>query len=104
MFKNNKGFTLIEMLLVLMIISVLMILIIPNLGEKGKKVAEDGCDALVSLVQAQSDTYLLENGSHAKDLDSLVSAEYITSDQTKCKNGTELIYNNGKVTTPNSDD
>src|SRR5699024_11489782 len=55
MFKNNRGFTLIEMLIVLMIISVLIMLIVPNLSGKTKEVNDKGCDALVSVVQTQVD-------------------------------------------------
>lgn len=40
MFKNERGFTLIEMLIVLMIISVLIILIVTNLSGKSEEVNE----------------------------------------------------------------
>ncbi|PNY97825.1 competence protein ComGC, partial [Staphylococcus chromogenes] len=36
--KENKGFTLIEMLLVLLIISVLLILIIPNIAKQSEHI------------------------------------------------------------------
>ncbi|MBD1222742.1 prepilin-type N-terminal cleavage/methylation domain-containing protein [Virgibacillus halodenitrificans] len=49
MLKNNRGFTLIEMLIVLMIISVLIILIVPNLSGKSKQVHDKGCEALVNV-------------------------------------------------------
>ncbi len=42
MFKNQRGFTLIEMLIVLMIISVLVMLLIPNLGKKVKRLTRKG--------------------------------------------------------------
>src|SRR5699024_4249055 len=74
MLKNNKGFTLIEMLIVLMIISVLIILSVPNLGGKSKEVNDKGCDALVSVVQAQVDAYYLDNGNYPLSLDVLKSA------------------------------
>src|SRR5690625_2815331 len=97
MFKNNHGFTLIEMLIVLMIISVLIILIVPNLGGKSKEVNDKGCDALVSVVQAQVDTYRLETGDYPASLDTLETAGYITKDQKTCPNNKELDYSKGKV-------
>lgn len=48
--RNEKGFTLVEMLIVIAIISVLIILFIPNLTGKTKDVNDKGCEALVHLV------------------------------------------------------
>lgn len=97
MFKKEAGFTLIEMLIVLMVISVLMILIIPNIGKKSEDVHSKGCEALVSVVQAQVDAYLLETGQHPNSLDDLVENDYITGDQLICPNNNSLTYSNGKV-------
>jgi competence protein ComGC len=93
MFKNQKGFTLIEMLVVLMIVSVLMILIIPNLGSKSEDVQSKGCEALVSVVQAQVDVYYLENNKFPKDLQELVTGNYIRKNQTYCTTeNNSLVY------------
>ena len=100
MFTNNRGFTLIEMLIVLLVISVLIILIVPNLGGKSKEVYSKGCDALVAVVQAQVDAYYLEGGSYPTNLDALVSAGYIEDKQTACPNHQSLVYQNGKVSPP----
>lgn len=35
--KNEKGFTLIEMMIVLLVISILVIITIPNVGEKYRR-------------------------------------------------------------------
>ena len=96
MFKNQKAFTLIEMLIVLMIISVLIILLVPNLVEKSKDVHKKGCDALVSVVQGQADAYHLDKGSYPDRIDDLVDY-YIEEDQTTCPDNTPLQIENGKV-------
>ncbi|OZU89976.1 prepilin-type cleavage/methylation domain-containing protein [Virgibacillus indicus] len=103
MFKNNKGFTLIEMLIVLMIISVLIILIVPNLSGKSKGVHDTGCDALVKVVQAQVDLFYLDKGKYPADIDELVSTEYISKEQKTCPNNQEITLNNGVVINPNPD-
>ncbi|MEC5422264.1 competence type IV pilus major pilin ComGC [Virgibacillus sp. C22-A2] len=100
MFKNNNGFTLIEMLIVLMIISILIILIVPNLSGRSKEVHDKGCDALVAVVQAQVDAHYLEVGTYPSTLQELVP-KYITSKQKECSNKKELIYNDGVVSNPN---
>ncbi|WP_040985296.1 competence type IV pilus major pilin ComGC [Oceanobacillus jeddahense] len=97
MLKNEKAFTLIEMLIVLMVISVIMILIIPNLGKKTGDVHSKGCDALISVVQAQADAYHIDTGNLPSSLNQLVSADYITDDQTTCSNGNALSISNGVV-------
>lgn len=93
MFKNQKGFTLIEMLIVLMIISVLIILMVPNLSDKSKEVYDKGCSALVTVVQAQVDAYYIERNDYPGDLDALETAGYITKDQKKCPDDTVLQLN-----------
>ncbi|BAC13866.1 competence type IV pilus major pilin ComGC [Oceanobacillus iheyensis] len=97
MFKKESGFTLIEMLIVLMVISVLMILIIPNIGEKSEDVHSKGCEALVSVVQAQVDAFLLENGQYPSSLEELIEMDFITEDQLTCPNNNVLTYANGRV-------
>lgn len=84
--KNQDGFTLIEMLIVLLIISVLIILIIPNLTGKGKEVQTKGCDALVSMVQSQVISYELAKGKFPDSLDALEKDNYIENDQKECPN------------------
>jgi|SRR5690625_26583 len=100
MFKNSQGFTLIEMLIVLMIISVLIILIVPSLTGSSKDVQDKGCDALVGVVQTQVNLYQLDEGRLPASISSLVSNGYITSDQTECSNGDALVYNDGVVSRP----
>ncbi|GAA0435978.1 MAG: competence type IV pilus major pilin ComGC [Bacillota bacterium] len=99
--SDNKGFTLIEMLIVLMIISVLIILIVPNLSEKSKDVNSKGCKALVAVVQAQVDTVYAESGIYPTSLDAMVP-KYIKEEQKSCSNKTPLNYNRetGKVSVP----
>lgn len=101
MFKNQKGFTLIEMLIVLLIISVLIILIVPNLGEKSKDVNKKGCEALVTVVQAEVDSYYLDKKKYPKSIGEM-GPDYIKKEQKTCPNGNTLEYNNtnGKVTKP----
>jgi len=96
MIKQKNGFTLIEMLIVLAIISVLIILIVPNLTGKTSEVNKKGCDALVQVVQTQVNAYHLDHGHYPSDLSTLVD-DYITGDQLTCPNGEELDYEDGKV-------
>ncbi len=64
MVKNQKGFTLVEMLIVLLIISVLIIITIPNVTKHFASIDEKGCEAFVAMVQGQVEAYKIENNSY----------------------------------------
>jgi|SRR5690625_229716 len=102
MLKNNKGFTLIEMLVVLMVISVLIILIVPNLNTNSENINEKGCDALTSVVQAQVDTFYIDEGEYPGSLVELASDGYINDEQRHCPDGNPLGYRSstGVVSSP----
>jgi len=96
-FKNEKGFTLVEMMIVLMIISVLIILIVPNLRNQTETVNSKGCEALISVVQSQTNAYYLDEGSYPSTIDKLASEKYIKNEQKSCPNGKKLIIEDGVV-------
>ena len=52
-----KAFTLIEMLVVLLIISVLLLLFVPNLTKQKDSVKETGNAAVVKVVESQAELY-----------------------------------------------
>lgn len=92
---NKKGFTLLEMLMVMFIISVLLLLIIPNITQHKDSVEETSCDAYVETVQAQVLAYELAEGSPPASLNDLESAGYINS--TTCSDGTPLQLTDDEV-------
>ena len=97
MFKDQKAFTLVEMLVVLMIISVLIILIVPNLSNQTKTVNSKRCEALISVVQSQTNAYYLEKGSYPSSIDTLASEKFIKNEQKTCPNDKNLKIDNGIV-------
>lgn len=105
-FKNSKGFTLIEMLFVLLIISVLIILVVPNLSGKSEDISDKGCQALSSVVQAQVDSFHIDIGRYPSGFEELIQYDYITSEQKKCPNNKLLNYNKktGKITIPSGNE
>ena len=60
-----KAFTLIEMLVVLLIISVLLLLFVPNLTQQKDKVKDTGAAAVVKVVESQAELYELDNSESA---------------------------------------
>lgn len=80
--KSEKAFTLIEAAIVLFIISLLMLLILPNLNAQRKHAVENNATAMVSTVQTQIDLY--QNDHPNQDnvtLAALKSENYLTEKQ-----------------------
>lgn len=80
--SSTKAFTLLEMLIVLLIISVLMLLFIPNLSQQKDKVTDAGNAAVVKIVENQAELYELTEGGKAS-LSQLQSKGHITDKQAK---------------------
>jgi competence protein ComGC len=97
---NEKGFTLIEMLIVLLIISILLLLVIPNIGKQQDSIQAKGCAALQKMVQSGVEAYRLDYDQLPESLLVLKEQGYITT--YKCKNKIELLYDKttGNVSIP----
>lgn len=97
MFKNNDAFTLVEMLIVLMIISILIILIVPTISDSKDTINEKGCQALTAVVQTQVELYHFDEGSYPSDVEELITAEYINESQKTCPNNQEIKIEDGTI-------
>ncbi|WP_186670582.1 competence type IV pilus major pilin ComGC [Sporosarcina sp. BP05] len=94
--RNEKAFTLIEMMIVLLIISVLILIAIPNVSKHSKSIDEKGCNAYVQMVQGQIEAFKMDE-KHLPTLDELTTKEYLP-ENAQCPDGTQLsIDGDGKV-------
>lgn len=48
--KDERGFTLIEMMIVLLVISVLLFIAIPNVTKQSGSINAKGCEAFVNII------------------------------------------------------
>ena len=80
MLKSRILVTLIEMLVVLLIISILLLLFVPNLSKQKDSVKETGNAAVVKVVDSQAELYEMKNNKTAS-LAALVSSGQITQKQ-----------------------
>ncbi|MBA0000233.1 prepilin-type N-terminal cleavage/methylation domain-containing protein [Enterococcus faecalis] len=78
--QKYAGFTLLEMLIVLLIISVLILLFVPNLAIHKETVDKKGNEAIVKIVESQIELYTLEKNK-TPSLNELVNEGYITKEQ-----------------------
>ncbi len=94
---NNKGFTLLEMLMVIFIIALLLLLTIPNITKHKDSVGKTTCESYADMAQTQATAYEIAEGELPGSIDVLVSEGYIPS--ATCDDGTPLeLSGKGEVT------
>lgn len=100
--RNEKAFTLIEMMIVLLIISVLILVAIPNVTKHSKSIDTKGCDAYLKMVEGQVQAYKMDTKQIPTSLEDLTAKDYLPA-EAKCPDGTVLTINaDGKVINPKS--
>ena len=100
--KQQKGFTLIEMLAVLFIVSVLLILTIPNISRHFQSVDDKGCSAYSQMLQSQVQVYRMNEKQYPTSLQDLATKGYVKGDEATtftCNDGRPIQYSpaNGQV-------
>lgn len=89
--KNNKGFTLLEMLIVLFVIAVLIILFVPNLAKQTDSINKQGNAALEKVIETQTEMYYLDNNEKPASLETLFTDGYISKDQRDKAQKLEIV-------------
>jgi competence protein ComGC len=99
--KTERGFTLIEMMIVLLIISILLLIAVPAMTKSNDTVKEKTCESTVKAVQSQVAAYKMENGAFPQSLSAL-QPDYV--DSITCPGNKALNYDpdSGKVSKPGS--
>ncbi|MBR2066739.1 MAG: prepilin-type N-terminal cleavage/methylation domain-containing protein [Solobacterium sp.] len=96
--NRKKGFTLLEMTIVILIISVLFLLVVPNIQKTMSIVQSKGCKALEKVGDAAILQYKLEYGDYPSSVADLISAGLLTEAQIQCDGKYHLVIANGQAT------
>lgn len=94
---KNKGFTLLEMIVVVMVMAILFLLTIPNVSKVVNTVDKKACDAQCKLVDEAAIQYRLEYDEYPNSLTDLVSAGLLEENQTTCSNGEAIYFEDGRA-------
>ncbi|MFZ4452105.1 competence type IV pilus major pilin ComGC [Salibacterium aidingense] len=87
----------IEMVIVLLIITVLLLIALPNMVKNNEVAQSKGCDATIQLLEAQAGAYEVEHHSQPESLADLEEEGYV--DTITCPDNTALtLGEDGKVT------
>ena len=69
LYWKQKGFTLVEMAAVLLIISVLLLLLVPSLSDGKTRADEVSCDGSVRIVESEINLYYAEHKAYPVTLE-----------------------------------
>ncbi|MBQ1477063.1 MAG: prepilin-type N-terminal cleavage/methylation domain-containing protein [Erysipelotrichaceae bacterium] len=92
---KRNAFTLLEMIVVVMIISILFLLTVPNVTKVIQSVDAKACNAMTKVIDTAIVQYKLDHDSLPSSIQDLVSGGYITESQTVCSNGKSLYLQDG---------
>lgn len=95
--RLKKGFTLLEMVIVVCIISILFLLTVPNIQKVLTIVNKKDCDAQVKVIDSAILQYRLEYDENPGSIGDLVSAGLITDKQTSCDDDRSISISGGKA-------
>ena len=93
----KKGFTILEMMIVLSIIALVFLLTLPNIQQKESIIRNKGCEALVEVVNSQILLYEIENHEVVSDISDLINGGYIKESQATCPDGSSIAIDNGQA-------
>lgn len=79
--KMHQGFTLIEMLIVLIIVALLMAIIIPNVSGQKERIERQAKENIAQIIDTQVNTYKMVEKDDQATLDELKSNGYLTDKQ-----------------------
>ena len=91
--KSIQGFTLVELLVVVLILGALAFIAIPRIGQSSAQARKSACDTNVDLLNSQIELYYANNGSFPAALTNITSdANYFPDGAPVCPLGTAYSY------------
>ncbi|MEA5026397.1 hypothetical protein SDC9_199322 [bioreactor metagenome] len=93
----RKGFTLLEMVVVLMVIGAIFLLTIPNINKVIVMINEKGCENQLKIVDTAIIEYQILHDEDPASVDELVMEGLLTEKQLKCRNGKIIEIEDGQA-------
>ncbi|KAA6482272.1 competence type IV pilus major pilin ComGC [Bacillus swezeyi] len=86
------------MLVVMLVISILLLITIPNVTKHNQSIQKKGCEGLKNMIQAQITAYQMDHDGQTPSIGDLESEGYIKKNST-CPNGKAIVVSNGRAQT-----
>ncbi len=93
----KKGFTLLEMMIVMMAVALLFMLTIPNIVNTINVIETTGCKSQVSLVDTAILQFKLKNNRFPNHIEDLISHDFLKDEHRYCSNGKEITIENNQA-------
>lgn len=98
--QNKKnGFTVLEMMIVMLVIALLLLITLPNIQQKEKIIRDKGCQALLDIVDSQIILYEIDNLTTPTSVQELINEGYLKEGQDRCPNGEMVVIVDGQAST-----
>lgn len=95
--QKENGFTILEMLIVLLIIAVMIVLTLPNIQQKERIIRSKGCSALIEVVNSAILLYEIEQETTPTSIEQLIQEGYLKEGQRVCPNGKTIEIVDGQA-------
>ena len=93
----KKGFTLLEMMVVLTVVALIFLLTVPNIARVMNVVNNQSCENQLKIIDTAILEYQLEYDYLPTSISQLVEEELITEKQSVCRNGCSIYIKDGKA-------
>lgn len=93
----RKGFTLLEMMIVLSVIAVVFLLSVPNISKVMGIINDKSCENQLKVVDTAILEFQLKFDDVPASISELIGEELLTARQGICKNGKRIDIENGKA-------
>lgn len=95
--RSNKGFTLVELLVVVLILGALAAIAIPRISQSAEVAKINACKTNVDLLNSQIEMYYANEGEWPTDLDDIVGdKDYFPDGPPECPFGKAYKYKAGR--------
>ena len=91
--RVKRGFTLVELLVVVLILGALAAIAIPRISQSAESAKINACKTNVDLINSQIELYYANTGDWPADLDTIVGdTDYFPDGPPECPLGTSYVY------------
>ena len=91
--RVRKGFTLVELLVVVLILGALAAIAVPRISQSAQTAKINACKTNVDLINSQIELYFANTGQWPEDLDAIVgNGDYFPDGPPACPFGTDYSY------------
>lgn len=94
---KKNGFTILEMMIVLLVIAVLLMITLPFINSKQKSIQAKGCEALVEIVNSQILLYEIDHNELPTSAEQLITEGYLKEGQNECPDHRMIYISNGEA-------